>query len=285
MVMNHLHGGLDPDLYKGIDLDAIPETCTLTLQVTMNRQTDSFQQANGRSIIANMMSAQDTVSWVEVDTSSPEFKALGVSPDDYSYLSPSILVGLPKVLNQLTPEQCQAGAGMAVNLTDDDNDTLNDAMEAYASKHQFRSVTLKVRVDGLFTLQVLTTNGILTPTLIARGWEIIGIYHPPAISAVSMGDQTMAFAQGQAMVGRKQGILRNTQLGITGSNLSKFGAGAGAGQTLTGGKKEGSSVSKPASRGAFVKPASPVQPIGTAAPTAGAGVELEEPVLPAAPIA
>jgi hypothetical protein len=284
MVMNHLHRGLNPDLYKGIDLNAIPETCTLTLQVTMNRQTDSFQQANGRSIIANMMSAEDMVSWVEVDTASSEFKALGVSPDDYSYLSPSILVGLPKVLNQLTPEQCQAGAGMAVNLTDDENDTLNDEMEAYAAKYQFRSVTLKVRVDGLFTVQVLTTNGIPTPTLIARGWQIIGIYHPPAISAVAMGDQTMAFAQGQAMAGRKQGILRNTELGVTGSNMSKFGAGtAAAGQTLTGGKKEGSSMNKPvATRSAFVKPPTTVQPIPVA-PTAAA--EVEEVALPPAPIA
>jgi hypothetical protein len=287
MVMNHLHGGLNPELYKGIDLGNIPEKVTLLVQVTMNRQTDSFQQANGRSIIANLMSSEGLISWIEVDTEHSEFKALGVSPEDYSYLSPSIMAGLPKVLNQLGPEQAKTGAGLPVNFTDDDNDTLNDAMEAYASKYQFRSVTLKVKVDGLFTLQVLTTNGIPTPTLIARGWEIVGIYHPPSISAVAMGDQTMSFAQGQAMVGRKQGILRNTALGVTGSNLSKFGAGTpAAGQTLTGGKKEGSSMNKPATRGAFVKPATSVQPIGTAAPSAAAdAIEVDAVVLPAPPVA
>lgn len=278
----HLFHGVDPDMYEGVDLSQVPEKVVLTCLVTMNRQTEMFQQANGRSIIGNLMGSKGLLSWIEADTESAEFKARGFDPADYSYLSSSALITLPKKLNQLTPDEVKAGAGMPLNFTDNDNDDLNDAMVAYAEKHQLRAVTLKVEVDGLFTLQILNTNGIPTPTLIVRGWNIVGIYQPPAISVVNMAGSEMAFAQMQATQGRVQGIKRNTELGITGSNRSKFGGGMPAVAAMT--RQTVSSGAAPASTSAFVRQPRAVETIAARPESAPSGAaEVDEATLPAAP--
>lgn len=215
--------GLDTNYYQGIDFSVMPETAVIKVLVTMNRSTDGFKQSNGRSIIGNLMFAKDLYR-AEIDMESGAFKSRGFDPAQLSRLSAANTAGCPMKLVAFTAEESSEGVGMAVNFTDNDGDELEDILDRGASKFGSRAVILEVECNPLVTVQVLSPNGIDSPTIIPVNWRVVGVYHPPQSSILVYGADTFKVARVNSVTARDMGITRSTSMGLTGA-LSQRTAG------------------------------------------------------------
>lgn len=207
---------LDVQYYQGVDFSIMPPTATIKVLVTMNRSTDGFKQVNQRSIIGNLMFSKGLFR-VEVNMESAEFKSRNFDPNTYSRLSAASTAGCPLQLVAFTPEESAEGVGMAVNFTDSEGDEMEDILDRAAAKFGTRAAIMQVECNPLVTLQVLSPNGIDSPTIIPIGWKVTGVYPPPQSSILVYGADTFKVGHENSITARDQGITRSTTMGLTGA--------------------------------------------------------------------
>jgi hypothetical protein len=275
--LQRLVGGIDLDIYQGLDMSPAEGKIRVKVLLKANQQTGGFQQANGRSILGNIMSLVPAIYYVQVDTESSEFKALGVDEESWSFLDSSITANLPKELVCVTADEARENAGITVNLTDNEGELADDLLTIALHKG-VRALIAEFEVDALCTYQLLKT-----PTLILTGHELVRVYDAPRVSVV--GQNALATGQSEAIRTRMEGIQDRTKFGATNSNLAMYAAGRmgmGVAVPVTSSNVRKSAATG-AGAGAFVRPTTAVQPITARPNPVPATVPSAGVTLPAAP--